>query len=130
VEDSIQGLLLIGGGDDARDQLTVTTQGIAIVEASDLLAGRFCLVAMQQIEWHKRVFKLRHGHAWLNGVFAKTLQGCRADGEDAVQLIGWIWAVPSGRESSSVIKSCPLLVALRRIASRALCSSVSWGNSE
>ena len=48
---------------------------------------------MEEIEGNEGVFKLGHGGAGLDGVFAEAGEGGCADGQDAVEFGGGIGAV-------------------------------------
>ena len=92
-EDGSEGLFLVFRGDDFGDELAVAAEGVAIIEAADLLRCGFGLVAFEEIEGDERVFKLGEWSAVGDGVFAEAFEGGCADGHDAIEFVGGIGAV-------------------------------------
>ena len=120
-EDGGEGFLLLVGGDDGGIGLTVAAQVVAVVQAADDFDGGFRLVAVEEEEGDEGVFKLRHGGAGADGVFAELLEGGGAYGEDAVEFGGGVWAVVpevgvgvGGAEGAGVFVGDEELAGVRR----------------
>src|SRR6202795_4423389 len=63
--------------EDLQGSLSIATQREGVVHASDGFAGRFHLVAMQQVDWNQNILNGAEQRAFANIIFAQSAEGGR-----------------------------------------------------